>query len=79
MPRKTTRSAPSVPTAARWRSRSAAAVTQTTSPMTLGLVQAAVGYHGAFPVEVDERIERNEQVAAEAHSAWLAGQAALRR
>lgn len=41
--------------------------------MTLGLVQAAVAYHGAFPVEVDERIERNEQLAAEAHFAWLAG------
>jgi hypothetical protein len=47
--------------------------------MALGLVQAAVAYYGAFPAEIDERIERNEQVSAEAHSAWLAGQAALRR
>lgn len=47
--------------------------------MALGLVQAAVAYYGAFPAEIDERIERNEQVSAEAHSAWLVGQAALRR
>jgi len=47
--------------------------------MPLGLVQAAVVYYGAFPAEIDEWIERNEREAAEAHTAWLAGQAALRR
>lgn len=47
--------------------------------MALGLVQAAVVYYGAFPAEIDDRIERNEREAAEAHNAWLAGQAALRR
>jgi len=47
--------------------------------MPLGLVQAAVTYYGAFPAEVDEWIERNEREAAEAHAAWLAGQAALQR
>jgi uncharacterized protein (DUF433 family) len=45
----------------------------------LGLVQAAVTYYGAHPDEIDEWIERNEREAAEAHTAWLAGQAALRR
>lgn len=47
--------------------------------MALGLVQAAVIYYGAYPDEVDQWIERNEREGAEAHSAWLAGQAALRR
>lgn len=47
--------------------------------MPLGLVQAAVSYYGAYPDEVDHWIERNESEAAEAHSVWLAGQAALRR
>jgi uncharacterized protein (DUF433 family) len=47
--------------------------------MSLGLVQAAVTYYGAYPGEVDQWIERNEREAAEAHAAWLAGQAALRR
>ena len=45
----------------------------------LGLVQAAVGYYGAYQPEIDEWIELNEQEAAEAHAAWLAGQAALER
>lgn len=47
--------------------------------MPLGLVQGAVTYYGAYPDEVDEWIERNEREAAEAHAAWLSGQAALRR
>ncbi len=47
--------------------------------LPLGLVQAAVGYYGAFRSEIDGWIERNEREAAEAHAAWLAGQAALRR
>jgi len=47
--------------------------------IALGLVQAAVGYYGAHPDEIDEWIERNEREAAEAHAAWLAGRAALRR
>jgi uncharacterized protein (DUF433 family) len=47
--------------------------------MPLGLVQAAITYYGAHPDEVDEWIERNESEAAEAHAAWLAGRAALRR
>ena len=47
--------------------------------MALGLVQAAVTYYGAFQAEIDERIERNERATAEAHTAWLAGQAALQR
>jgi hypothetical protein len=47
-----------------------------TSP---GLVQAAVTYYGAYPEEIDEWIESNEQEAAAAHAAWLAGQRALRQ
>jgi hypothetical protein len=45
----------------------------------LGFVQAAVAYYGAFTGEIDAWIARNEQDASEAHSAWLAGQAALAR
>ena len=47
--------------------------------LPLGLVQSAVTYYGAYPDEIDEWIERNEREGAEAHAAWLAGQAALRR
>lgn len=47
--------------------------------LALGLVQAAVTYYGAFPDEVDSWIARNERETAQAHGAWLAGQAALRR
>jgi uncharacterized protein (DUF433 family) len=46
--------------------------------LPLGLVQAAVTYYGAYRDEIDEWIERNAREAAEAHAAWLAGQAALR-
>jgi hypothetical protein len=45
----------------------------------LGPIHAAVAYFGAYPDEIDGWISRNEQEAEEAHSAWLAGQAALRR
>jgi uncharacterized protein (DUF433 family) len=45
----------------------------------LGLVQAAITYYGAYTVEVDQQLEANEQETAEAHAAYLAGQAALRR
>ena len=44
----------------------------------LGLVQAAVGYYGAYREEIDQWIEANEQQAAEAHAAWSAGQDAIR-
>jgi hypothetical protein len=47
--------------------------------MPLGLVQAAVAYYGAYPEEIDQWIARNERDAADAHAAWLAGHAALRR
>ena len=46
--------------------------------LPLGLVQAAVTYYGAYRDEVDRLIEHNERESAEAHAAWLAGQAALR-
>lgn len=45
----------------------------------VGLVQAAVGYYGAYAAEIDEWIAQNELEATEAHAAWLAGQAALER
>jgi len=47
--------------------------------LPLGLVQAAVSYYGAFPDEIDQWIDLNEQEAAEAHAAYAAGQAAVRR
>ena len=47
--------------------------------LPLGLVQAAVTYYGAYPEEIDEWIEANRREREEAHAAWLAGQAALRR
>ena len=45
----------------------------------LGLVQAAIAYYGAYTSEIDQQIEANEQEAAEAQAAYLAGQAAVRR
>jgi uncharacterized protein (DUF433 family) len=45
----------------------------------LGLVQAAIAYYGAYTNEIDQQIELNEQETSEAHAAFLAGQAALRR
>lgn len=47
--------------------------------MPLGLVQAAVSYYGAYPEEIDQWISLNEQEAAEAHAAYAAGRAAVRR
>ena len=45
----------------------------------LGLIQAAIGYYGAYTDEINQDIALNEQETEEAHSAYLAGQAALRR
>ncbi len=45
----------------------------------LGLVQAAIAYYGAYTGEIDQFINVNEQEAAEAHAAFLAGQAAVRQ
>jgi uncharacterized protein (DUF433 family) len=45
----------------------------------LGLVQAAITYYGAYTDEIDQWIEANEQEAAEARAAWLAGKAAVQR
>lgn len=45
----------------------------------LGLVQAAIAYYGIYTAEIDQQIEANEQEADEAHTAYQAGQAALRR
>lgn len=41
--------------------------------MPLGLVQAAVSYYGAYPEEIDQWIDLNEQEAAEAHAATRPG------
>jgi uncharacterized protein (DUF433 family) len=45
----------------------------------LGLVQAAIAYYGTYTAEIDQQIEANEQETTEAHTAYLAGQAALHR
>lgn len=47
--------------------------------LSVGLVQAAVTYYGAFSAEIDEWIVANEQEGQAAHAAWLAGHAALDR
>jgi uncharacterized protein (DUF433 family) len=47
--------------------------------LPLGLAQAAVSYYGTYAAEIDEWIELNEREVADAHAAWLAGQAALKR
>jgi uncharacterized protein (DUF433 family) len=47
--------------------------------VALGLVQAAVTYYGAYAAEIDQWIELNKRASEQAHSAWLAGQAALQR
>ena len=45
----------------------------------LGLIQAAIAYYGTYITEIDQQIQANEQEAAEAHAAYLAGQAAVQR
>jgi uncharacterized protein (DUF433 family) len=45
----------------------------------LGLIQAAVGYYGAYPSEIDEWIELNARESEAARASWLAGQVALKR
>jgi uncharacterized protein (DUF433 family) len=47
--------------------------------LPLGLVQAAMTYYGSYPVEIDQWIDINEQEAAEAHAAFVTGQAAVRK
>ena len=46
--------------------------------LPLGLVQAAATYYGAYPDEIDQWIELNDQDTAQAHAAFIAGQAAVR-
>ena len=41
------------------------------------VVDAAVTYYGAFPAEIDDWIEANEQEATAAGEAWVAGRRAL--
>jgi uncharacterized protein (DUF433 family) len=45
--------------------------------ISVGLVQAALAYYGAFRDEIDEWISVNEREADAAHRAFLAGRAAL--
>lgn len=47
--------------------------------LSKGLVQAAVGYYGSHTNEINDWISRNEQLAAEARTAWESRQAALER
>jgi uncharacterized protein (DUF433 family) len=46
--------------------------------ISLGMIQAAVAYYGAYPDDIDQWIELNEQEAAEAQAAFAAGHAAVR-
>lgn len=45
--------------------------------LALGLVQAAVGYYGSYPDEIDEWIEANARDSQEAHDIWLASRSAV--
>lgn len=45
--------------------------------LSLGLAQAAASYYAAYPAEIDERIERNDREARDAHRAFLAARDAL--
>jgi len=47
--------------------------------LPVGLIQAAVAYYGAYRPEIDEWIAANEQETADAHAAFIAGQAAFGR
>ena len=47
--------------------------------LSLGLVQAAAAYYGAYQEEIDEWIERNRRETDEAHGAFVAGRKALGR
>lgn len=47
--------------------------------ISLGLIQAAATYYGAYREEIDGWIELNRREQAAAHAAWLAGQQALKR
>lgn len=47
--------------------------------ISLGLVQAAVAYYGAFRQEIDDWIDANAAEREEAHAAWRAGRAAVER
>jgi hypothetical protein len=47
--------------------------------LSLGLVQAAAAYYGAYREEIDEWIERNRRESDEAHASFLAGRKALGR
>ncbi len=55
-----------------------AAATARYLELPLGLVQAAITYYGAYPDEIDQWIDLNEEEAAEAQAAFAAGQAAIR-
>jgi hypothetical protein len=43
--------------------------------LPLGLVEAALGYYAEYRDEVDERIQRNDRLMAEAQAAWHRRQA----
>jgi len=55
-----------------------AAATARYLELPLGLVQAAITYYGAYPDEIDQWIDLNEEETAEAQAAFAAGQAAIR-
>jgi hypothetical protein len=43
------------------------------------LIQAAISYYGTYTDEINQLIDLNDQETEEAHAAYLAGQAAVRR
>ena len=45
--------------------------------VSVGLVQAAVNYYGAFTDEIDRMITSNQQETERAYAAYLSGQAAV--
>jgi uncharacterized protein (DUF433 family) len=45
----------------------------------LGLIQAAISYYGTYTSEIDHLIDLNEQETADAHTAYITGQQAVRR
>lgn len=54
------------------------AATAAATGVTPRQVRIAVGYYGAYPDEVNERIAANREAAAEAEAAWRAEQELLR-
>ena len=53
------------------------AATAAATGVTPGQVRVAVGYYGAYPGEIEDRITANREAAEEAETAWRAEQELL--